>query len=254
MNNHLKEKMKRGNTLIGWMSIPSTVTAEIIARAGFDAVAIDIEHSAIDISSLEPLFQVIEANGSSPLVRLSSNDAVLIKRVLDMGAHGIIVPMVNSVNDAVQAVGAAKYPPEGFRSTGIYRAQDYGNSFKEYRFSANEKIAVIIQIEHKDAVESIDEIVKVPGIDALMIGPYDLSSTYGIAGEIDHPIMKEAIQKVMNAAKGAQIGIGTHAVDASAELLGNTLKQGFSFVVYSNDSIILSRHYNDVIKFLKKSS
>lgn len=251
MNNNLKEKMKKGNTLMGWISTPSTVTAEIIARAGFDAVVVDIEHSAIDISSLEPLFQVIEACGSSPMVRLSANDPVLIKRVLDIGAHGIIVPMVNSAEEARLAVGAAKYPPDGFRSTGIYRAQNYGESFKEYRFSANEKIVVIIQIEHKIAVEKIDEIVQVAGLDGLMIGPYDLSSTYGITGEIDHPIMKESIDKVMSAAKAAHIGIGTHVVDSSSVLLKDTLTKGFSFVVYSNDSIILSRHYNEVMKVMR---
>lgn len=237
--------------LAGWMALPSTVIAEIIARAGFDAVVVDLEHSAIELSQTEALFQAIEGGGSSPMARLSHNDEVQIKRVLDLGAHGIIVPMVKSAVEARRAVEAAKYPPLGFRSTGIYRAQNYGEGFKEYRFNADNEVVIILQIEHKDAVENIEGIVAVPGIDGLMIGPYDLSSTYGIAGEVDHPIMQEAKKRVIEAARKAGVGIGLHVVDPSPDRLRDALKEGFSFLIHGNDTIILSQHYNSVFNALR---
>lgn len=247
----LKERINRGKALMGWIAIPSTTIAEIVAKAGFDAVVVDMEHSSIDISQLEVLFQVIEGGGSVPLVRLSSNDPVLTKRVLDLGAQGIIVPMIKSREEAQIAVQSAKYPPEGLRSTGIYRAQNYGQSFAEYRSSANERVIVILQIEHKDAVEKIDEILKVPGIDGIMIGPYDLSSSYGIAGQLDDPVMREAIKKVMNSARENNMKVGTHIVEPSAEKVKKALLSEFSFVVYSNDSIILSTHYSGAVQDIK---
>jgi 2,4-dihydroxyhept-2-ene-1,7-dioic acid aldolase len=234
-----------------WVSIPSTVIAEIVSRAGFDAVVVDIEHSAIELFQIESLFQAIEGGGSSPMARLSNNDEVQIKRVLDLGAHGIIVPMIKSASEARRAVEASKYPPLGFRSTGIYRAQNYGESFQQYRFSANDEVVVILQIEHKDAVENIENILAVPGIDGLMIGPYDLSSTYGIAGEIDHPVMQEAKKKVIDAAHKAGVGVGLHVVDPSPDKLKSALNEGFSFLIHGNDAIILSQHYNSVFKTLR---
>lgn len=251
MINNLKEKLAKGRVIMGWTVIPSTVITEIISRAGFDAVVIDLEHSAIDLKDVEPLFQVSEANGATPLVRLSNNDPILVKRVLDMGAGGIIVPLINSASEALSAIQSAKYPPEGKRSTGIYRAQGYGISFKEYRNSANEHIVVILQIETNTAVDNIDEILQTPGIDAIMIGPYDLSATYGIAGELDHPLMKEAIAKIHDSAKRHNIKLGTHIVDPSVQKLKETLDQGFSFVVYSNDSIMLANQYTEAIKAAK---
>lgn len=251
MTNNLKEKLAQGRVVMGWTVIPSTVITEIISKAGFDAVVIDLEHSAIDLKDVEPLFQITEANGATPLVRLSNNDPILVKRVLDMGAGGIIVPLINSASEAISAIQSAKYPPEGTRSTGIYRAQGYGISFKEYRSSANEHVVVILQIETKTAVDNIDEILKIPGIDAIMIGPYDLSATYGIAGELDHPVMKEATAKIHESAKRHNVKLGTHIVDASTQKLKETLEQGFSFVVYSNDSIILANQYNEAIKAAK---
>lgn len=248
--NNLKSKLKKGGVLMGWTSIPSTVIAEIITEAGFDAVVVDLEHSATTLHELEPLVQVIEGFGASPMARLSNNDPVLIKQVLDIGLHGIIVPMVNSAEEAHKAVGAAKYPPLGFRSTAIYRAQNFGLNFHDYRFKANDQVAVILQIEHKDAVENIEEIVKVPGIDALMIGPYDLSSSYGIAGQLDHPIMKKAISKVLTTAKKAGVNLGTHLVEPDIKLLQKALKE-FAFVIYSNDSIILAKHYRELIGKLR---
>ena len=147
----LKEKLKKRIPNVGsWLQIPDPIVTEIMVQAGFDWLVVDLEHSIISLSQAQAMFQIIEANAGIPLVRLSSNDAVQIKRVLDAGARGIIVPNLNSVSDAKRALAAAKYPPSGTRGTGIGRAQKYGADFKEYFNRANKDIIVIGQIEHKN--------------------------------------------------------------------------------------------------------
>ena len=246
MFNSVKQNLSEGKITLGsWISLAHTSIAEIMARSGFEWLAIDMEHSVIGIHDIEPLVQTIEASGCVPLVRLWSNDPVLAKRVLDAGAYGVIVPMVNSREDAEKAVKSVKYPPDGERGVGLYRAQGFGVKFEEYKNSANQQTLVIIQIEHRKAVENIEEIVSVPDVDGVMIGPYDMSGSYGIPGELDHPLIKQAQEKVLAAAKAANKAAGIHVVSPSAASVGERISDGFRFIAYSTDAILLDNKCRD---------
>ena len=254
MINPIKQKLSKGELSLGsWITLAHTTIAEIMAKSGFEWLAIDMEHSVIGIQDIEPLIQVIEASGSVPLVRLWSNDPVLAKRVMDAGAYGVIVPMVNSAKDAEKAVKSVKYPPSGERGVGLYRAQGFGIEFEEYWNSINQESLVIVQIEHKQAVENIGEIVSVTGVDGVMIGPYDISSSFGVTGELDHPLVKQAQEKVLSAAKDANIAVGIHVVYTSLEEVKNKVNEGFRFIAYSTDAILLNSKCREAILELKAS-
>jgi 2-dehydro-3-deoxyglucarate aldolase len=253
LTHELKEKLEKRKPTIGsWLQIADPVVAEIMSGAGFEWLVVDLEHSVIELSSAQVLFQVIESQGLPALVRLSDNDQVQIKRVLDAGACGIIVPNVNSAKDAKKAIISAKYPPQGVRGTGIARAQGYGASFKEYFDKANKDIVVIVQIEHRDAVDNIKEIIETP-IDAVLIGPYDISASYGVAGEFDHPKVIEAINKVKEVTKSSSKALGIHVVYPEKDEVLRYLKEGFSFIAYSTDSIILQNYSGKDLSYLKKA-
>ncbi len=241
MINKVKQKLTRGEVSLGsWLTLSHTAIAEILAKSGFEWLAIDMEHSVIGIQDIEPLIQVIEASACVPLVRLSSNDPVLAKRVMDAGACGVIVPMVNSRNDAEKAVRSVKYPPDGERGVGLYRAQGFGVKFEEYKNSVNQESLVIVQIEHRNAVDNISEIISVPGIDGVMIGPYDISGSLGVTGELNHPLVKKAQEKVLSAAKAAHKAAGIHVVYPSTADVKERMKEGFTFIAYSTDAILLN--------------
>ncbi len=240
-------KLKEGEVSIGsWISLAHAALAETMANSGFEWLTIDMEHSVIGINDVEPLIQIIEASGSVPLIRLSSNDPILAKRVMDAGAYGVIVPMVNSREEAEKAVKSVKYPPVGNRGVGLYRAQGFGVKFEEYKNSINQESLVIVQIEHKDAVEDIDEIVSVPGVDGVMIGPYDLSGSYGIAGELDHPLITSAQERIVAAAHKGNKVAGTHVVAPSVEAVNNRIQEGFKFIAFSTDAILLDNKCREV--------
>ncbi len=158
-----------------WIQLGHPAIAEIMASAGFDWLAVDLEHSTITLREAEDLIRVIDLKGVVPLVRLSTNNSEQIKRIMDAGAHGVIVPMVNSPAEAEAAVAAVKYPTVGKRSVGLARAQGYGASFKDYVAWENDHSLVIVQIEHIEAVNSLESILLVEGVDAYFVGPYDLS-------------------------------------------------------------------------------
>ena len=184
----IKEQMRRGEPSIGsWMSMAHPSIAEILAMAGYDWIVIETEHTAIDVSEVLRLIIAIEQRGSVPLVRLAWNDPIQAKAVLDSGAAGVLVPMVNTKADAELAVSMTKYPPLGSRGVGLARAQGYGINFDAYVTNANADTLLLVQIEHRDAVENIEQILSVTGIDGVFIGPYDLSLSLGIPGRLNHP-------------------------------------------------------------------
>src|SRR5208283_2051036 len=189
VKNDISEKKM---TFGSWIQIPNVFTTEIMARSGFDWLAIDLEHGLIDLETAYRLIQVIDCCGTIPLVRLQVNDESTIRRVMDAGAGGVIVPMVNTAEEAQMAVNAVKYPPLGKRSFGLGRAHNFGLNFDEYVQTINNRSIVVIQIEHIDALKNLDEILQVPGIDAIIIGPYDLSGSLGVPGKFDHPKFKDA--------------------------------------------------------------
>lgn len=238
----IKEKFARGEVSIGsWVSMAHVSIAEILASAGYDWIVVDTEHSAIDVSQVLGLLIAIERHGAVPLVRLAWNDPVQCKAVLDSGAAGVLVPMVNTRADAELAVKAVKYPPEGFRGAGLARAQGYGEKFGEYAKTANRDTLVIVQIEHIDAVNNIEDILSVPGIDGTFIGPYDLSSSMGIPGQLTHPDVRAASARVLEATARHGLVPGIHLVhpDRAATEIGDCIARGYRFIALGTDILFL---------------
>ncbi|MDY0181283.1 aldolase/citrate lyase family protein [Aliarcobacter skirrowii] len=236
----LKQKLKNNELTIGsWIMMGNPMSVEVMALAGFEWLVIDIEHTSIDLQMAENLIRTIQSNGIKALVRVSKNEEVIIKRVLDMGADGIIVPMVCSKVDAIQAVNYAKYPPIGKRGVGLYRASGYGTKFEEYKKWVEEELVIIAQIEHIDAVNNIDEILQVAGIDGTIIGPYDLSGSMGCPGEFEREDVKIAVQKVLDRCKIYNIPSGFHVVDTNPDNLKQKIDQGCTFLAYGIDYFFL---------------
>lgn len=232
----LKQKLKNNELTIGsWIMMGSPISIEIMALAGFEWLVIDIEHTSTDLSTTENLIRTIQSKKLKALVRVSKNEEVVIKRVLDMGADGIIIPMVNSEDDAKKAVSYAKYPPIGKRGVGLYRASNYGISFQEYKKWVEEELVIIAQIEHIDAVNNIDKILNVEGIDGIIIGPYDLSGSMGHPGEFERDDVKNAVQKVLDICKMKNIPSGFHVVDTDPNKLQEKIDQGCTFLAYGID-------------------
>lgn len=236
----LKQKLAANQLSVGsWITLAHPAIAEIMARSGFDWLTIDLEHSVITIREAEELIRIISLHGVSPLVRLTSNDADQIKRVMDAGAHGVIVPMVNSRADAERAVAAVHYPPRGKRGVGLARAQGYGTSFAEYRRWLDNESVIIVQIEHIEAVENLEEILTTPGVDGFIIGPYDLSSSMGIPGQFDDPRMVDSVARICKIGKALGKPGGLHVVEPDTAQMQAHIANGFRFLAYSLDTRML---------------
>jgi len=232
----LKKKLHAGKLTVGsWITLAHPAIAEIMAKAGFDWLTVDLEHSVITIREAEELIRVIDLCNVTPLVRLSANDPVQIKRVMDAGARGIIVPMVNSAEDARKAVEALHYPPEGRRGVGLARAQGYGSSFEKYKEWLDQESIVIVQIEHIKAVENLDAIMSVEGIDGFIVGPYDLSGSLGIPGQFDNALMIDAMSSIKMFMKSSSKISGYHVVEPDVDQLKQRLGEGYQFLAYSVD-------------------
>ncbi|MBV9464176.1 MAG: 2,4-dihydroxyhept-2-ene-1,7-dioic acid aldolase [Verrucomicrobiae bacterium] len=237
----IREKMKRGQPSFGsWLATAHVSNAEILAAAGFDWVAIDMEHSSIVLSDLPMLFGALERGECVPLVRLPENDPSTARRVMDLGACGIIIPMVNSQADAEKAALSVRYPPIGQRGVGIARAQEYGRGFKEYVKATDDAVLVIPQIEHIRAVENVEAIFSVRGVDAYMIGPYDLSGSLGIPGQLRDPRVESAKAKVLEASRGRSIIPGIHLVHPNEGDLADAVGAGYRFIALSSDILMLA--------------
>jgi len=224
------------HVLIGsWITLAHPAIAEIMAKARFDWLAIDMEHSVITIREAEELIRVIDMAGVVPLVRLTSNDQSQIKRVMDAGSYGVIVPMVNSPEDAERAIQAVKYPPAGKRGIGLARAQGYGARFQEYFDWQKNGSTVIVQVEHIDAVNNLEAIFSVEGVDGYIIGPYDLSGSIGIPGQFDHPDFLDAMERIRAVAKEMSMTGGIHVIEPEPEQLKQRIEEGYRFIAYSLD-------------------
>lgn len=240
INYTLKRALIESKLTIGsWITLAHPAIAEIMARAGFDWLVVDLEHSVISMREAGELVRVIDLCGVAPLVRLSANDPVQIKRVMDAGAHGVIVPMVNRPEEARQAVAAVRYPPQGRRGVGLARAQGYGVSFEEYKNWLARESVVIVQVEHIQAVERLDDILRVEGVDGFIVGPYDLSGSLGIPGDFQHPAMVEALQEIWRKASQHRAIPGYHVVPPQPEMLVEKHREGYRFLAYSVDMLFL---------------
>lgn len=236
----LKKKLReRGITIGSWITLGHPSIAEIMAQAGFDWLTVDMEHSAITLYHAQQLIQIISLSGCVPLVRVGSNDPTIIKRVMDSGAHGVIVPMVNNVKDAKRAVSAAKYPPTGTRGVGLARAQGYGTKFEEYKDWLEKEGVVIVQVEHIDAVNNLEEILHVDGVDGFIVGPYDLSGSLGVPGQFEHKKVKDALERVRSIAQTRSVSSGFHVIPPDPDKLLEKTRDGYTFLAFSLDILFL---------------
>ena len=235
-----------------WITLNNASVAEILSDAGFDWLCIDMEHSVTDYAEAQQLILTIESKGLKAFVRVGENNTRIIKRVLDSGADGIIVPSVNSLEEAEKAVQAVKYPPEGKRGVGLARAQSYGFGFEEYKDIGTKNIKLILQIEHINAIDELDEIIALSGVDGTFIGPYDLSGSMGKPGQWDEPEVKLIIQKYELTAKKYNKLIGFHVIQPDFNLVLNKIEKGYNFIAFSLDSLFLGTIARDQMKKLNR--
>jgi 2-dehydro-3-deoxyglucarate aldolase len=235
----IREKLRTGGRTIGsWMQIPHPSVAEIMGRAGFDWVAIDLEHGSFSVSQLPDLFRALELGETLPLVRLAQGHTKDCKRALDAGAGGVIVPMVESAEQIAAVRDACRWPPAGTRGVGFSRANLFGERFEEYREEAQAPLLVAM-IENIRAVDALPAILDVTGLDALMIGPYDLSASMGLTAQFDHPDFEAALARILSLAQKRGVPCGVHVVAPSQELLRERIAQGYRFIAYSIDAAML---------------
>jgi 2-dehydro-3-deoxyglucarate aldolase len=210
-----------------------------------------LEHAAISIETTMNLIGHIQGNGMQALVRVSKNEEVIIKRVLDGGADGVIVPMIKNKEDAIEAVNYVKYPPLGKRGVGLNRAQKYGTAFDTYQEWVKNEVVIIAQIEHIEAVNNLEEIFSVPGIDGIIVGPYDLSASMGYPGEYDREDVKMALSRIDEVAKKLNKPLGFHVIDSDHSKTVEKINKGYSFLAFSLDFFFLGDKAREEMKLLK---
>lgn len=246
----MNTKSNNKKTLIGTIfTTGAPQVAEIISLTGFDWVLIDMEHSTLSLDSVQNALQIID-NKILKIVRVPGNDEIWIKRVLDTGCDGILVPMVKTSDEARRVVMASKYPVDGQRSVGLTRAHKYGATFKEYVSGANKDLIIMIQIEHIDGVKNIDSILKVKGIDSIFIGPYDLSASMGFMGQPDHAEVRAAIKLIKEKCRKAGLPYGIFG--STPESVAGEFKDGCKYLICGVDASIISGAYGEMIKRLNK--
>jgi 2-dehydro-3-deoxyglucarate aldolase/4-hydroxy-2-oxoheptanedioate aldolase len=233
--NRLKRKLKEGKkTAGGWLQICSPFTAEILSHAGFDWLLIDMEHGPGDILTLIAQLQAMSGSDVVPLVRAPWNDFVTIKRILDTGAYGVMIPYVNTKADAEAAVRACKYPPEGIRGVAVSpRAAGYGQNPSRYLTRANDEILIIVQVETLQAISNLDDILDVLGVDAIFIGPFDLATSMGYLGKPNREEVQAAIATIEAKVLKSKKWLGT--VASSWKEAKNLYQRGYQMVTLISD-------------------
>ncbi|WP_443640358.1 aldolase/citrate lyase family protein [Candidatus Njordibacter sp. Uisw_039] len=236
----IRECLQGGGQSIGsWMQIPHASVAEIMGQAGYDWVAVDMEHGAIGAHQLPDLFRALELGETLPLVRLSHGHPKDCKQALDAGAGGVIVPMVDSADQLLAVRDACRWPPAGTRGVGFSRANLFGKNFEAYREEAQVPLLVAM-IEHFHAVENLEKILEVEGLDAILIGPYDLSASMGMVGQFDHPDFQKIMTRIRELCTSKAIACGVHVVQPSEKELWQRIDEGYRFLAYSIDSVFLN--------------
>ncbi len=251
--NQLKRIWQEGKPALGgWLTVPSSFSAEIFAHSGFDWLCIDMQHGLIDYQTAVTMLQAISTTDTTPLVRVPWNEPGIIMKSLDAGAYGVIVPMVNSSAEAEAAVAACRYAPRGIRSYGPIRATYYAG--RDYFPHADETVLCIVMIETKEAVEKVDDILSVPGVDAAYIGPADLSVSLGLPPASDHeePVFADAIQRILDACRRHNVVPGAHAGNVATAR--KRIEQGFLMIETCDDAGALARTAAADLKALRGTS
>ena len=236
--NPVRAKLKQGAPSVGtWLTLPDPVAAQLMARTGLDWLTIELEHTPTSYETAAQMFAIVAASGCVPLARIPWNTGENIKRVLDTGAWGIVVPMVNSGAEAEAVVKAARYRPLGERSIGgQLHAANFATDAASYYAKANDEILVVVMAEHVDAVSNIDSILNVPGIDAVFVGPNDLHASMGLppSFDSDHPQFNAALKKILASAKARGIAAGIHVLDATQAQ--RRIGEGWQFIAVSSEA------------------
>ena len=246
----IRQKLKREEISIGsWMQLNSPDVAEIMGCSGYDWIVVDMEHGAISRSCLPNIFRAIELGNALPIARIPEGTLSYCKEVLDSGAGGIIAPMVMDSDQLEQIVNWCRWPPKGKRGVGFSRANTYGKYFFEYQKEARSPI-IIAQIEHIKAIDNLESILKVEGLDATLIGPYDISASMGLTGELEHPDVHKACQKIIDISNEIGIPTGIHVVDADKKKLDSSIELGYKFIAYAIDAVFLNLSCENPLKNL----
>ena len=237
----IRNKLLTGSFSIGsWIQVPHASIAEIMGQSGYDWVAVDLEHGSISTHQLPDLFRALELGDTLPLARLAEGTSKDCKQALDAGAAGVIVPMIESSEHLLRIRDACRWPPAGNRGVGFSRANLFGRNFDNYSSEAQAPILVAM-IEHHRALKDLDKILKVDGLDAILIGPYDLSASMGLTAMFNHPEFIASIAKIRALCHENSVPCGIHIVDPSPHELGVRIDEGYRFIAYSIDSIFLNK-------------
>ena len=246
----IRSKLKAGNPSIGtWQQIPNASISEILGDAGYDWVAVDLEHGSMNTFQLPDLFRAIELGETLPLARIAESKPRDCKQALDAGAGGIIAPMIENADQLKMVRNACCWPPIGTRGVGFSRANLFGKYFDSYREEAQSPL-LVAQIEHINAVNNLDEILRVDGLDAIIVGPYDLSASMGITAEFSNQKFINIMIQIKNLCDKANISCGEHIVYPKPAILKKRISEGYRFIAYSIDAVFLMQELNNPL--LKK--
>lgn len=236
----IRENLFQGGYSIGsWLQIPHSSIAEIIGKAGYDWVVVDMEHGSISLNQLPDLFRALELGNTLPLVRIAQSEAKDCKQALDAGAGGLIVPMVESAKQLQNVINYASWPPKGTRGVAFSRANLFGKKFKKY-LEESQKPLIVAMIENVNALDELDDILNVGGLDAILIGPYDLSASMGLTSDFESKSFLDAMRKIKTKAEKAKIPCGIHIVQPDVEDLKKKISYGYRFIAYSIDAVFLN--------------
>lgn len=235
----LRKKLLANECSLGsWMQLSNSSVAELMGSSGYDWVAIDAEHGSFALSELPDLFRALELGNTLPFVRVPDQNLKFCQQVLDAGAAGVIVPLIEDAEMLASIIDATRWPPAGTRGVGYSRTNLFGGHFESYSTEAQDPF-VVAMIESRKGLINLEEIVSVPGLDAILIGPYDLSASLGKIGLFDDPEIKEAIDKIKMSCIARRIAIGIHVINPSTVELQARIGEGFTFIAYSVDSVML---------------
>ena len=246
---HFRQRLIQGELLFGvGVTLSAPAVSELLAEAGFDWLFLDAEHAPLEPSALQAMLQAAGREVAG-IVRVPALTEADIKHVLDVGATGIVVPQVHNAELAAQAVRFARYHPAGSRGMGVYRANHYGFQVSEYLQQAAEETVVVVQAESAEAVRNIDAIARVPGVDAVLIGPYDLSASLGHPGELTHPEFQDAVERITRACQAVSMPLGIFGMNAAA--VRPYIARGYRLILMSVDTVLLGQAARDLLRAVK---
>jgi 2-dehydro-3-deoxyglucarate aldolase len=237
----IRKSLGAGSAVVGsWMQIPDSNIAEIMGRAGYQWVAIDMEHGPVSVSQLPDIFRALELGGTLPLARVASPLPINCRQALDQGAGGVVIPMISSASQLEAIISECHWPPRGRRGVGFQRANVFGKFFDSYLEESQEAL-VVAQIEHVDAVNNLESIVAVYGLDAIMVGPYDLSASLGITGDFENKKFLDTLTQILKVCEKFKMPCGMHVVQPDTKMLEQRIREGYTFIAYGVDTVFLNQ-------------